>query len=204
MYKTIRTALSALAFAVAGATVAGATGTYSLPASMVSVGPTNPPIGHYDYCRRNPSDCQPNSGSQAPLHLEETNWKTILKINFTVNTTIVPMTDMEQYGVDEYWAIAKTAGDCEDYALLKRKLLHDAGVPYSDLLMTVVLQPNGEGHAVLTVRTDRGDFILDNMRNKVMLWSETEYKYLKRQATEDSARWVKLDDGRATAVGSLR
>lgn len=54
----------------------------------------------------------------------------------------------------------------------------------------MVLQPNGEGHAV-TVRTDHGDFILDNMRNKVMLWSETEYTYLKRQSSDDPGRWVK-------------
>jgi predicted transglutaminase-like cysteine proteinase len=199
MYKKIRIALSALAFVVAGTT-----GAFAFPASMVSIGATNPPIGHYDYCKRNPSDCQPNNGDQQPYHLDETNWKTILKVNYTVNTTIVPMTDMELYGVEEYWAVAKTAGDCEDYALLKRKLLHDAGVPLGDLLMTVVLQPNGEGHAILTVRTDRGDFILDNMRNKVMAWYETEYHFLKRQSVDNSAKWVKLDDGRTTAVGSVR
>lgn len=199
MNKKIKTALSALTFLTISTVSA-----YALPASMQTLGATNPPIGHYDYCRRNPSDCQPNNDDQQPFHLTEANWKTILKVNYTVNTTIVPMTDKEQYGVDEYWAIAKTAGDCEDYALLKRKLLHDAGVPYSDLLMTVVLQPSGEGHAVLTVRTDRGDFILDNMRSKVMVWSETEYRYLKRQAVDNSAKWVKLDDGRATAVGSVR
>jgi len=111
---------------------------------------------------------------------------------------------MELYGVEEKWAIPTTAGDCEDFALLKRKQLIDAGFSPSDLLMTVVLQPNGEGHAVLTVRTDRGDFVLDNMRNKVKLWSETEYTFLKRQSADDPARWVKIQDGRAVAVGSLK
>ncbi|HXV30629.1 MAG TPA: transglutaminase-like cysteine peptidase, partial [Sinorhizobium sp.] len=60
------------------------------------------------------------------------------------------------------------------------------------------------GHAVLTVRTDRGDFILDNMRSKVLLWSETEYTFLKRQSSENAGRWVKLQDGRAVAVGTVR
>ena len=72
------------------------------------------------------------------------------------------------------------------------------------LLITVVLDEKGEGHAVLTVRTDRGDFILDNMRNKVKLWSETEYTFLKRQSADHPARWVKIQDGRAVAVGSLK
>jgi predicted transglutaminase-like cysteine proteinase len=82
-------------------------------------------------------------------------------------------------------------------------MLVDRGVDPADLLMTVVLQPNGEGHAVLTVRTDHGDFILDNMRNKVLLWSETEYTYLKRQSSSNPGRWVKLQDGRAGIVGSV-
>jgi predicted transglutaminase-like cysteine proteinase len=56
----------------------------------------------------------------------------------------------------------------------------------------------------LTVRTDRGDFILDNMRNKVMLWADTEYTFLKRQSADDPTRWVKLQDGRAVAVGSVK
>ena len=79
-----------------------------------------------------------------------------------------------------------------------------AGIAPGNLLITVVLQPNGDGHAVLTVRTDRGDFILDNMRSKVLLWSDTEYTYLKRQSVENAGRWVKLQDGRAVAVGSVR
>ena len=114
------------------------------------------------------------------------------------------MTDMEIYGVEEYWAYPEAAADCEDYVLIKRKRLIEAGISPSNLLITVVLQPNGEGHAVLTVRTDRGDFVLDNMRNKVMLWSETEYRFLKRQSSAHAGKWMKLQDGRAEAVGSVR
>lgn len=199
MYKTTRAAIAAAALATATCGTA-----YAFPANMVELGATNPPIGHYEFCKENPSECGPNGPNQSPVALKQDNWKTILKVNYTVNTTIKPMTDMELYGVEEKWAIPTFAGDCEDYALLKRKLLMQAGFPASDVLMTVVLQPNGDGHAVLTVRTDRGDFILDNMRNKVLLWSQTEYHFLKRQADDNSANWVKLDDGRTAAVGSLR
>jgi len=151
-----------------------------------------------------PTECANADGDQGELLLTEERWKTILKVNYQVNSSITPLTDKEIYGVEERWAYPRTAGDCEDYALLKRKMLIDAGFSASDLLITVVLQPNGEGHAVLTVRTDRGDFILDNMRNKVMLWADTEYTYLKRQSANDPSRWVKLQDGRAVAVGSVK
>ena len=173
------------------------------PGNMTITGDAAPPIGHYEFCKENPKECAYAGGDAGPAILDQDRWKTILKINYTVNTTIKPMTDMDLYGVEEKWAIPTWAGDCEDFALLKRKELIDAGFSPSDTLMTVVLQPNGEGHAVLTVRTDHGDFILDNMRNKVMLWSDTEYTYLKRVSAADPSRWVKIQDGRTVAVGSL-
>jgi len=174
------------------------------PLNMTVLGNASPPIGAYQFCKEMPADCVNAAGDQGELLLTEERWKTILKVNYQVNSSITPLTDKEIYGVEERWAYPRTAGDCEDYALLKRKMLIEAGFSPSDLLMTVVLQPNGEGHAVLTVRTDRGDFILDNMRNKVMLWADTEYTYLKRQSADDPTRWVKLQDGRAVAVGSVK
>jgi predicted transglutaminase-like cysteine proteinase len=172
--------------------------------SMTLAGNASPPIGAYQFCKENPADCSNPGGDAGEMILTQDRWKEILKINYQVNSSIQPMTDMEIYGVEERWAYPRTVGDCEDYALLKRKMLIDAGVSPSDLLMTVVLQPNGEGHAVLTVRTDHGDFILDNMRNKVMLWADTEYTFLKRQSVDDPVRWTKLQDGRAVAVGSVK
>lgn len=175
----------------------------ALPARMTITGPTNQPIGHYEFCKQYADECGANSAGD-PLELNETNWKQILEINYTVNSAVEPLTDDEIYGVEERWTYPGVAGDCEDYVLLKRRLLIEAGISPSDLLITVVLQPNGEGHAVLTVRTDRGDFVLDNMRDKVLLWSETEYRFLKRQSERNAGKWVKLEDGRATAVGSVR
>ncbi|MBB3947587.1 putative transglutaminase-like cysteine proteinase [Rhizobium skierniewicense] len=173
-------------------------------ASMRIMGKANPPIGHYEFCQTYQSECQPTSADRGPLKLTEQNWQMILDVNYTANTTITPMTDLEVYGVEERWAYPTTAGDCEDYVLLKRKMLMNKGISPSDLLITVVLQPNGAGHAVLTVRTDRGDFILDNLRNKVIDWSETEYTYLKRQDSNNPGRWVKIQDGRAVnAVAAI-
>ncbi|WP_426230100.1 transglutaminase-like cysteine peptidase [Pararhizobium sp. DWP3-4] len=182
---------------------AAAQSAFALPANMITGGATNPPVGHYEFCRSQPQECRANPGSDGPLALTREGWKKILAVNYDVNESVTPLTDKEIYGVEEYWAYPDKVGDCEDYVLLKRKRLMQAGFSPSDLLITVVLQPNGEGHAVLTVRTDRGDFVLDNMRNKVLLWSETEYTYLKRQSEQNSGRWVKLQDGRTVAVGSV-
>ncbi len=194
----------AQALATAIIAIAAAAPAFAMPAgAMRVIGKANPPIGHYEFCQSYASECQPTGRDRGPLALTEDKWRTLLDVNYTVNTSITPMTDQEIYGVEERWAYPRTVGDCEDFVLLKRKMLMAKGFNASDLLITVVLQPNGEGHAVLTVRTDRGDYVLDNMRNKVLVWTDTEYTYLKRQDTSDPSRWVKLQDGRAIAVGSV-
>ncbi|EEY04815.1 LOW QUALITY PROTEIN: transglutaminase cysteine peptidase BTLCP, partial [Brucella neotomae 5K33] len=127
----------------------------------------------------------------------------IIDVNERVNTTIAPMTDMEVWGQEEYWEYPTTAGDCDGYMLLKRRELMALGVPANTLLFTVVRQPNGEGHAVLTVRTDRGDFILDNLDPRVLAWNKTDYTYLKRQSTYSTGSWVSIRDDRDILVGSI-
>ncbi|WP_026623376.1 putative transglutaminase-like cysteine proteinase [Ensifer sp. WSM1721] len=173
------------------------------PANMTVGGATNPPIGHYEFCKSYQSECRSVGPDHGPAVLTRDGWRKILEVNYEVNQAVTPMTDIEIHGVEEEWSYPDTVGDCEDYVLLKRRKLIESGFSPADLLITVVLQPNGDGHAVLTVRTDRGDFILDNMRSKVLLWSDTEYTYLKRQSSENAGRWVKLQDGRAVAVGSV-
>jgi predicted transglutaminase-like cysteine proteinase len=199
MTKKIRTGTFAFFFTIVAAKIAMA-----LPVNIPIAGTTNQPIGHYEFCRQYSDECSSTGRDNGPLTLTQENWKTILNVNYSANTEVQPMTDMEIYGVEEQWTYPDAVGDCEDYVLLKRKRLIEAGISPANLLITVVLQPNGEGHAVLTVRTDRGDFVLDNMRNKVLLWSETEYRYLKRQSSSNAGKWVKLQDGRADAVGSVK
>ena len=74
------------------------------------------------------------------------------------------------------------------------------------LLITVVLDERREGHAVLTVATQAGDFVLDNRRNEVLLWNETGYTFLKRQSQQDPRRWMALtetkNNGAITASGN--
>jgi predicted transglutaminase-like cysteine proteinase len=84
-------------------------------------------------------------------------------------------------------------GDCEDYVLLKRRMLIQFGWPREALLVvTVVHNEKHEGHAVLTVITDKGDYVLDNQNMNILLWSETGYRFVKRQSQSDPNGWVSL------------
>ena len=97
---------------------------------------------------------------------------------------------MDHWGVVDRWDYPTDGkGDCEDYALLKRKILMAAGYPRQALLMTVVKDHEGEGHAILTIKTNRGEYVLDNLDDKVMAWSDTGYTFIKRQSQEDPNLW---------------
>ncbi len=175
----------------------------SAQAGMTTRGPTSQPIGHYEFCATYKEQCGRNA-DRGIVRMSDKTWATIVEINATVNDGIVARTDQEIYGVPERWAYPTTEGDCEDFALLKQYMLEREGFPRSALLLTVVRQPNGEGHAVLTVRTDRGDVVLDNLDQRVLDWTVTPYQYLKRQSEQDSSKWVSIDDGRDMLVGSVR
>lgn len=153
---------------------------------------TTQPIGHYDFCKQYKNECSQTSRTQAPLKLTQGLWNKIIQVNSQVNTAILPRTDMEIWGKEEVWSYPAQYGDCEDYVLLKRRMLINAGVPANTLLITVVRQSNGEGHAVLTIRTDRGDFVLDNLEDSVKNWNQTGYTYLKRQSARHSGQWVDI------------
>ncbi|KAA3510965.1 MULTISPECIES: transglutaminase-like cysteine peptidase [Agrobacterium] len=172
--------------------------------AMVTGGITSQPIGHYEFCQKYMSECDIRSKLTPPPRVTEYGWKVVRDINKEVNSTIIAMTDLEVYGKDEVWEYPKTAGDCEDFVLLKRRKLMERGFAVSDLLITVVRKPDGEGHAVLTLRTNDGDFILDNLSDDVKLWTDTNYTYLKRQASFNTGRWVSIEDGRDVLVGALR
>jgi predicted transglutaminase-like cysteine proteinase len=173
-------------------------------ASMVTGAITSQPIGHYEFCRKNPNECNQRFASSPAPKLTPHGWSLIKSVNASVNSRITAMTDQDIYGREEVWAYPKDAGDCEDYALLKRRELAAKGFSLADLLITVVRKPDGEGHAVLTVRTQQGDFVLDNLYNEVKPWYETSYTFLKRQASFNTGRWVSIENGRDVVVGALR
>jgi len=163
-----------------------------------SVGDTSrAPIGWVDFCADNPKDCSAGPTQPRDIVMTQAAWKDLVRVNRWVNETIRPMTDQEHWGVIERWSYPTDGyGDCEDYVLLKRKMLIEAGWPREALLITVVRDKKGDGHAVLTVKTDKGEFILDNQNESVLAWQDTGYRFVKRQSQGDQNVWVALGDSR--------
>jgi len=73
-------------------------------------------------------------------------------------------------------------------------MLIQSGWPREALLVTVVRDNDDDGHAVLTVVTDKGDYVLDNKSDFIVLWSDTGYRFVKRQSQSDPNVWVSLGD----------
>src|SRR5215467_6694039 len=156
-------------------------------------GVTQPPYGYVEFCKRMPEECAMGPKGERRISATPERLSELDALNRAVNHEIAPATDMEIYGVAEYWTIPTTHGDTEDYALLKRKRLIARGWPPSALLMTVVRDEKGEGHAVLTARTVQGDFILDNKVDEVKTWNHTRYDYVMRQSYLNTMIWMSLD-----------
>lgn len=199
---TARTVFLAVAMFAPLAFGAGAAG--AAPVFMPGSDRTTQPIGHYEFCQREPQECAQKTSRRNPVELTRTLWAALVDINNNVNTSITPRTDLEMWGREEVWSYPDGEGDCEDYVLEKRRQLLALGVPASDLMITVVRQRNGDGHAVLTVRTSLGDFVLDNLEPKILAWTDTDYVFLKRQSERNSGVWVAINDSRNTAVGSVK
>src|SRR5215207_3372026 len=168
----------------------------SLPApsqTLTPAGGARPVAAWTSFCERYPAECAVDVSEPALLTLTPEIWRMIVSVNRGVNKRIKPMTDLKHWGVIDKWDFPDDGlGDCEDYQLLKRKLLVEHGLPRRALRMTVVIDEQGEGHAVLMVRTDRGDFILDNKRMSVLPWKDTGYVFVKREG-HDSLAWVSLN-----------
>lgn len=193
-----------LAAALVVPSVLGTSQANAGPSYMPGSDRTTQPIGHYELCQRMPQECAQKTGKGQPVELTRKLWAAVVDINNAVNTMIAPRTDQEMWGKEEVWSYPDREGDCEDYVLEKRKELMALGVPAGNLLITVVRQPNGDGHAVLTMRTSLGDFVLDNLEPKVLAWTDTDYQFLKRQSERNSGVWVAVNDSRAIAVGSVK
>ncbi len=172
----------------------------SNPAFAAVSGLTSIPIGHAKFCQTRPQECTINTNIQDAVKLTPSRWRELLEVNTSLNAAIVPVSDKDLYGVAEFWTYPQGFGDCEDYALAKRQELIKRGWNPSTLLITVLVSPKIGGHAVLMVRTDRGDLILDNLEGLIKVWNQTPYKYIKRQSQSNAGQWVDIVDPRPAAL----
>ncbi|MBB4198467.1 transglutaminase [Rhodoblastus sphagnicola] len=162
-------------------------------AAMIS-GETSIPYGWVDFCGRQPRECDQAALPARDVKLTEAAWKALDRVNRVVNAAIEPVSNFDHWGtmLDHWDYPTDGKGDCKIFALAKRKQLIDAGFPRQALLMTIVRDEEGLGHAILTVATDRGDFILDNLTDEIRPWTRTGYRFVKRQSQQDPNIWVAI------------
>ena len=145
-----------------------------------------------------------SSTTQAPAHYLAAPARTALTLdgsllarlnetNRRINFAIRPKLDSETFGDSDYWHLplldGTGVGDCKDYVLEKRRA---EGVPADALSIAIVRTRHGEGHAVLLVSTDQGEYVLDNLTPWVMPWKAVDYQWQKRQVPGQPLNWVSI------------
>jgi len=168
----------------------------------------DPPPGFFSFCMRFADQCQSADNEPSSLHLTSEVWGELQSVNARVNDSIWPVDDERHYGRAEYWTIPTDGyGDCEDYALTKRQQLGRLGLPMKALRVAVVITGRNNRHAVLTIATDDGDFVLDNETSAILPWDQTGYRWVARQDAKNDWGWVNLETpsfGLAMATGENR
>ncbi|MGD9657223.1 MAG: transglutaminase-like cysteine peptidase [Methylocystis sp.] len=160
---------------------------------------TSVPYGWVDFCQRYRGECRNDETAPQDIELTAAVFRKIARINAWVNKNIDPIADVDHWGSVDRWDYPSDGqGDCEDFALQKRRMLIEEGFPRQALLLTVVKEKNGEGHSVLTVKTNRGEFVLDNLSNEMRPWTRAPYRFVKRQSQQNQNVWVAI--GPATSA----
>ena len=151
------------------------------------------PSGYLDFCDRNPGECRAHADQPDRIKFTSALWDELEKVNLVVNAAIKPEDDQEHYGVNEFWTVPVDGeGDCEDYVLAKRKMLVLLGLPAPALRITVVLDRGVVRHAVLTVVTDKGDYVLDSLKDDILTTDKTDYVWVERQDRASDTGWIAL------------
>ncbi|GLQ77967.1 transglutaminase [Mesorhizobium huakuii] len=163
--------------------------------SVAVGGPTSVPYGWVDFCHRRPKECKVPALPATNVKLTAQNLRTLKRINQQANRSIKPVSNFDHWGtmMDHWDYPVDGKGDCKIYALYKRKLLMEAGFPRQALLMTVVHDLDNEGHTILTVKTDKGDLVLDNLVDEIRPWNATGYYFVKRQSQQNPNIWVSIN-----------
>lgn len=148
------------------------------------------PMGHVMFCLHNPGECRrPSLVRVTRVKLTASRMNELQSINRSVNREIIPVNDRSGRGIIDQWTLAPKAGDCEDFAITKRHRLIAAGWPASALRLAVGRVSNGEGHAVLVVRTSEGDVVLDNRTDAVRPWTNTDIRLVSIQSASNPRYW---------------
>lgn len=160
---------------------------------------TAAPFAHVMFCAKYPDECAAH-GNASEIVLSPVADKQLHAVNASVNRSIRPVD--ERPGQGDVWQVNVTSGDCEDFALTKRDHLIAMGWSSKALRIAITKTPSGKGHAVLVVRTDRGDLVLDSRMNTIMNWRDTDLRWLMIQSGENPRIWFEPEMPRVEFDGT--
>ena len=147
-----------------------------------------PPNGAQNICAKYSWAC---AGQATPSISANAEMALIKRVNAIVNATVKPAADRRQYSKGDYWSLpSASGGDCEDFALLKKRELVRLGVDHRKLLLATVLDRKRVPHAVLVYRSAKGDLLLDNLTDEIRDWRTSRYIFLRMQNPDNPRNWV--------------
>ncbi|MGX1786737.1 transglutaminase-like cysteine peptidase [Bosea sp. NPDC055332] len=168
-------------------------------------GSASPPPAFLSFCAKNPAECRRSGALTRQVVLTPERQRDLQEVNARVNSAISEISDQAHHGREDVWSIPTDGqGDCEDFALLKRKQLIERGWPSSALLIAVVGTPAGEGHAVLMAATSEGDLVLDNKTSRLLPWTQTGYLFFTRMSQANPRAWEAIDGGTVVVTAATR
>jgi predicted transglutaminase-like cysteine proteinase len=159
--------------------------------AVAGPGSASPPAAFHRFCSQNPFDCRSHGSSVKSMPMNASRWSELRSVNQRVNRAVREVSDRRATGSGDVWSLPVGGkGDCEDFALMKKHQLLKMGWPSSVLLITIVRNRQGQGHAVLTVSTSEGDYVLDNLNGAIVSSTATGYRFFSRQSKENPRKWV--------------
>ncbi|WP_376776126.1 transglutaminase-like cysteine peptidase [Rhizobium populisoli] len=158
------------------------------------------PFAAVKFCLANQGQCEDTGGDQI-VNLTEERRQELLSVNSGINRAIKPANDAS--GTD-VWSLDVAVGDCEDYALTKKKNLLELGWPSRALRIAVGRTRSGEGHAVLVVKTSAGDLVLDNRSSTIREWTRTDLRWISMQSSQNPKLWVSINAQSVDAANNYK
>ncbi|WP_171981890.1 transglutaminase-like cysteine peptidase [Brevundimonas sp. LM2] len=127
----------------------------------------------------------------------------VVAINRAVNNAVRGVERVSAMGGIEGWVRPSMTrwglvGDCKNFAVEKRERLIEAGVSASQLRYAVVYRRDIGLHAVLVVRVNDRDYVLDNRSVHVLPWQDAPYTWVK--VNEPGEGWKQVLNAEFTAA----
>ena len=183
-FRTLARTIFALAFvSIATPSLAGF-GSSVMPTGKAAV----PPAGVTGFCMRHMDECGKQAQGSVIVELTGAKQRELDEVQANINAAIQPVEDPNH--VWEYPVNGQ--GDCNKFALAKRRELIAKGWPREALLLTVAMTEHGEAHLVLVVTTSEGTLVLDNRLQQVVDWRRLPYRWVEQQSPVQLTSWVSI------------